>query len=108
VDAGRVLQFGVDSQASLIVIGQSTDEEGTPNAAGRRALRFAEELRGQTKIPIVMWDESLSTQDARTGRIASGVPRKKRAARVDSLAATVILQSYLDAHRNPDTGSVKP
>jgi len=98
IDAAQVADISTQNQVDLIVIGQSFDEEGKPNLAGRRAARFAEVLKTQTQIPIVMWDESFSTQSARAARIEMGVPRKMRAGHLDELAATVILQSYLD-HR---------
>jgi putative Holliday junction resolvase len=98
IDAAQVADISAQNQVELIVIGQSFDEEGKPNLAGRRAARFAEVLKTQTQIPIVMWDESFSTQSARAARIEMGVPRKMRAGHLDELAATVILQSYLD-HR---------
>jgi RNase H-fold protein (predicted Holliday junction resolvase) len=47
-----------------------------------------------------MWDESLSTADARASRITLGVSRKKRAGHHDALAAVVILQSYLEVNGN--------
>jgi putative Holliday junction resolvase len=43
-----------------------------------------------------MWDESFSTQTARQARISMGVTRAKRQGHLDELAATVILQAYLD------------
>jgi RNase H-fold protein (predicted Holliday junction resolvase) len=49
-----------------------------------------------------MWDESGSTQAARQARVAMGVSRRQRAGHMDELAATVILQTYLDASPNPD------
>jgi putative holliday junction resolvase len=98
IDAAQVADISAQNQVELIVIGQSFDEEGKPNMAGRRAARFAEALKTQTQIPIVMWDESFSTQSARAARIEMGVSRKKRAGHLDELAATIILQSYLD-HR---------
>jgi putative Holliday junction resolvase len=100
IDAAQVAEFAVQNEAVLIVIGQSFDEDGNPNPAGRRAGRFAEELKNQTNIPIELWDESFSTQDARAARIQLGVSRKKRAGHQDALAAVVILQSYLEARRN--------
>lgn len=99
LDAAQAAALASEHGAGLIVVGQSFDEEGRPNAAGRAAARFAEALRAQTSIPIVMWDESLSTQDARATRIELGVSRKKRAGHHDSRAAVVILQSYLEANR---------
>jgi len=96
IDAAQAVDIAVQNQVELIVIGQSFDEDGKPNLAGRRAARFAEVLKTQTQIPVVMWDESFSTQSARAARIEMGVSRKKRAGHLDELAATIILQSYLD------------
>jgi putative holliday junction resolvase len=75
------------------------DDEGKPNLAGRRAAKFAEALKEQTRIPVVLWDESFSTQDARAVRIEMGVSRKQRAGHMDELAAVMILRSYLDANK---------
>ena len=100
LDAAQVVDLAMQNDAALIVIGQSFDEEGRPNPAGRRAARFAEVLKTQTQIPIVLWDESFSTQDARAVYIEMDVSRKKRAGHHDALAAVVILQSYLEFHGN--------
>ncbi len=99
VDAAQVAALAAEHEAGLIIVGQSFDEDGHPNAAGRRAARFAEALRAQTDIPVHTWDESLSTHDARASRIALGLSRKRRAGHHDALAAAVILQSYLEANR---------
>ena len=103
VDAAQVAALAAQHEATLIVIGQSFDEEGHPNAAGRAAARFAEALRTQTSLPVEMWDESHSTQIARASRIELGVSRKKRAGHQDALAAAVILQSYIEAKRFGDS-----
>lgn len=99
IDAAQVADLAVQNDVELIVIGQSFDEDGNPNPAGRKAARFADELKNQTDLPIQLWDESLSTQEARAARIELGVSRKKRAGHQDAFAAVVILQSYLEAHR---------
>lgn len=101
VDAAQVAELAAQNEVGLIVVGQSYDEDGNPNPAGRRAGRFADELRRLTNIPVVMWDESNSTQIARAARIELGVSRKKRAGHQDQFAAAVILQSYLEEKRNP-------
>ena len=98
MDAAQVASLATENNVALIVIGQSYDDEGKPNLAGRRAARFAAALKEQTQIPVVLWDESFSTQDARTARIEMGVSRKKRAGHMDELAAVMILRSYLDAN----------
>lgn len=99
MDAAQVASLAQENDAGLIVIGQSFDEEGKPNLAGRRAAKFATALQEQTQIPVVLWDESFSTRDARAARIELGVSRKKRSGHQDALAAVVILQSYLESQR---------
>jgi len=98
VDAAAVAELAASRSAGLIVIGQSFDDNGKPSFEGRRALRFAEALKTQTSIPVVLWDESFTTQDARLARIEMGATRKKRSGHLDELAATALLQSYLDAN----------
>lgn len=100
IDAAQVADLALQNGAGLIVVGQSFDEEGRPNLAGRRAARFAEALRSQTQIPVLLWDESFSTRDARTARLEMGVSRKNRGGHLDELAAVMILRSYLEAHSN--------
>jgi putative Holliday junction resolvase len=102
IDAAQVVNLAAQNDVTLIVVGQSFDEDGNPNPAGRRAGRFADELKNQTTLPIELWDESFSTQDARIARIELGVSRKKRAGHQDAFAAVVILQSYLESKRNPN------
>lgn len=99
LDAAQVADIATQHDVDLIVIGQSFDEAGNPNLAGRRAAKFAEALNEQISIPVVLWDESFSTQDARAARIELGVSRKKRSGHQDALAAAVILQSYLESQR---------
>ena len=100
LDAAQVANLANENDAGLIVIGQSFDEDGSPNLAGRRAAKFAEALKEQTNIPIELFDESFSTQDARVTRIEMGVSRKKRAGHMDELAAVMILRSYIESHKN--------
>jgi putative Holliday junction resolvase len=99
MDAAQVANLAAENEVALVVIGQSYDEEGKPNLAGRRAAKFAEALKQQTQIPVILWDESFSTQEARATRIEMGVSRKKRAGHMDELAAVMILKSYLDANK---------
>ena len=103
IDAAQVATLASEHEAELIVIGQSFNEEGQPNLAGRRAARFAEALRTQTDLPVELCDESFSTQKARAARTQMRVSRKQRSGHLDQLAATVILQSYLDAQKSKKT-----
>ena len=99
IDAAQVAALAAENNAKLIVIGQSFDDDGKPTFEGRRSARFAKALREQTDLPVELWDEAYSTQIARQAAIQMNVSRKKRRGHLDSIAATVILQSYLDAHR---------
>ncbi len=98
VDAATIAQFAQDQQAGLIVIGQALNDEGLPTLQSRRADRFAQAVRLQTSLQVELWDESGTTKSAREALISMGVSRKKRRGHLDDLAATVLLQSYLDAH----------
>ncbi len=98
VDAAVVAGLAASHEAALIVIGQSFDDNGTPSFEGRRSARFAEALKTQTTIPVILWEEAFTTQDARLARIQMGASRKDRSGHLDDLAATVLLQSYLDAN----------
>jgi putative holliday junction resolvase len=98
VDAAAVAELATSHEVGLIVIGQSFDDDGNPSFEGRRSARFAETLKTQTNIPVRLWGEAFTTQDARAARIQMGVSRKNRSGHLDDLAATILLQSYLDAN----------
>jgi putative Holliday junction resolvase len=106
IDAAEIAQLAREHGAGQIIVGQALDEEGQPTYSGRKAARLAAAIRTQTDLPVQIWDESHSTQLARAARIEMGSRRARRSGHLDELAATVILQSYLDAHGNapPPTG----
>ncbi len=109
-DVRLVRETAAEQGAELIVVGQSFDEEGQPNAAGRRAQRFADVLKTQSVVPVMLWDESMSTQDARTRRREAGVRKRARSAPVDAEAAAIILQSYLESRGDaamPSNGDLR-
>ena len=97
IDAATIAQLASENDCGHIIVGQALDIEGKPTHQGRRAKRLAAAIRIQTDIKVDLWDETDSTQTARAARIALGSPRRKRRGHLDALAATVILQTYLDA-----------
>lgn len=97
VDAAAIAALAEEQGAELIVVGQALDSEGEQTLQSRRAARLAGSIRGQTSLPVVLWDESGSTQAARSARIAMGAARRKRRGHMDDLAAAIILQDYLDS-----------
>ncbi len=108
-DAAAILELGEEHRAGRIIVGQALDADDQPTYQGRKAARLAGALRTQSDLPVELWDESHSTQAARDARIAMGVSRRKRGGHLDEIAATVILQSYLDAQNPPlPTGDTPP
>ena len=96
-DAEHIIGIAQEKGITLILIGQSLDENGKPTFEGRKSARFAKSLRAKSEIPVKLWDEFHSTQIARETRFKMGVSRKKRGGHLDDVAAAVILQSYLDS-----------
>lgn len=96
LDAAQVAQIALDQNAVKIIIGHPLDAEGESGPAARRAERFVQALRDQTDLPVELWDEYGSTQEARAARKVMGVSKRKSSGHLDDLAAAVILQSYLD------------
>ena len=102
INAATIAGLARENEAVKIIVGQSLDLEGKPNFQGRKAARLAAAIRTQTEIPVELWDEAYSTQDAKAARIQMGSTRAKRRGHLDELAATVILQSYLDGRRGTE------
>jgi putative transcription antitermination factor YqgF len=98
-DAERIVTIALEKSVKLIVIGQAFYSNGEPNPSGRKSARLAEAIMQITDIPVVLWDEHESTQLARKARREMGV-KKKQNSHLDDLAATIILQTYLDSLPN--------
>lgn len=99
VDAATIAQIASENNAGLIVVGQALDAENRQTHQSRRAARLAAAIKAQSDLGVELWDESGSTIAAREARIAMNVTRRKRQGHLDDLAATYILQTYLDAHK---------
>lgn len=99
-DAKNIVSIAEKNEVKLIVVGIAIDEEGELSPSGRKGKRLADMIQLFTGIHVVLWDESGSTNEARAARMQMGVKRKKRKGHMDELAATVILQSYLDSQIN--------
>lgn len=80
-----------------IVVGHPLGLSGRKGEAADHAERFAEALHGFLSVPVVLHDERLTTTQANRALTAAGVRGRRRREVVDQLAATVILQSFLDS-----------
>ncbi len=99
LNASRIGGLAQAYQVGLIVVGHPVDAEGLPTPQCRKAKRLAAAIREASQLPVTLWDEGGSTQAAHQARRVLGFRRKKRAEPIDALAATVILQSYLDHYQ---------
>jgi len=95
-NAARIIQLATERGVEKIIIGQALSMDGESTLSSRRAGRLAGAIRSRTSLPVEFWDETGSTKTARETRIAMGASRKKRSGHLDEIAATIILQSYLD------------
>lgn len=96
----RMLDLLEEYQPDEVVLGLPRHMNGDIGKKGELTLQFQEELQKCTNIPIKTWDERLTTVQSQKMLIGADVRRNKRKQVVDKIAATFILQSYLDAQRN--------
>lgn len=85
----------------LIVLGYPKNMNNTIGERAEKSEQFKEMLQRRTNLPVVLWDERLTTVSAHNAMIEGNVRREKRAKVVDKVAAVLILQGYLDS-RNQD------
>ncbi len=93
----RIAQMVVELEVSHLVVGQPLTLKGEEGPAVRAIALFVEGLKQHVAVPIVMWDERLSTAHAQRDMIALGSRRATRKQHIDKVAAALILQSYLDS-----------
>ena len=79
-----------------IVLGLPKHMNGDIGIRGEICIQFKEMLEEKVNIPIILWDERLTTVIAQKTLISADLSRKKRKKVVDQIAAVTILQSYLD------------
>jgi len=97
---GRIAALIRDHEVDRIVVGMPRSLDGSLGKQARAVQSFAESLKNCTDLPVVDWDERLSTLHAERMMVEAGVKRRKRKGRLDSVAAAIILQGYLDRLRN--------
>jgi len=99
-DAKAVSEILTNLGAGEVVIGLPLKLDGTEGTSVAMAKEFGAELEKIVSIPIIFQDERLSTVSAERVLIESGMRREKRKDKIDSVAATFILQTYLDKKSN--------
>ncbi len=95
-DAEVLLAFAAREKVAAFVIGLPVNMDGSSGPRVQATRAFVRSMSEKTDIPFVFWDERLSTVAAERALLEMDVSRKKRAERIDSAAASFILQGALD------------
>ena len=95
----RIEELVSEYQVERIVVGYPKNMNNTVGERALKSLEFKEKLEKRTGLPVVMWDERLTTVEAERTLMEAGVRRENRKQYLDELAAVFILQGYLDSIR---------
>jgi len=93
----RIAELVKQHEVEEIVVGLPKNMNGTIGPRGEICMAFAEDLRAKLNLPVHLWDERLTTVSAQRTLLDADVSRKKRKGVVDKMAASLILQNYLDS-----------
>ncbi len=93
----RIEELIEEYQADTIVVGYPKNMNNTIGERAEKSLEFRDMLEKRTGLPVVMWDERLTSVAAERTLMESGVRRENRKQYLDELAAVFILQGYLDS-----------
>ena len=96
----RIQELCTEYEVGEIVVGFPKHMNNTIGDRAEKSLACAEMLKKRTGLPVVMWDERLTTVEANRTLMESGVRREHRKEYLDKIAAVFILQGYLDAKKN--------
>ena len=96
IDAEVLLEFATKEKVAAFVIGLPMNMDGSAGPRVQATRAFVRGMGEKTDIPFIYWDERLSTVAAERALLEMDVSRAKRADRIDSAAASFILQGALD------------
>ncbi len=95
----RIEELITEYEVGEIVLGLPKNMNATEGVRAELTNEFKEKLERRTGLPVIMWDERLTTVAADRTMMEAGIRREKRKDYVDMIAATLILQGYLDMKR---------
>ncbi len=95
----QITELAEQYQAEKIVLGFPKNMNNTVGERGEKTLEFQRQLERRTGLPVILWDERLTTREANRSLMEAGVRRENRKEVIDQMAAVLILQGYLDSMR---------
>jgi putative Holliday junction resolvase len=96
-DLETLRRVASENEVHQIVVGQPLHMNGTKSAQSEKVARFAAELHKTLDLPVVFWDERLTSFEAEQHLEEMGLKWRERREHVDKIAAMIILQNYLDS-----------
>ena len=94
--AERLAAYIAEQKIERVVMGYPTNMDGSAGARAQKCEALAHALETRTGVPVVLWDERRTTIEAHAILHASGKKENKHRQTVDAVAASLILQNYLD------------
>ena len=112
-DLRYIQDLTTEHTVALVIVGNPISNRGVATPMAQLAAGFAEKLARRIACPVQLWDERLTTAEAMRVLRDSGIGIEKRRRARDRVAATLLLQSYLDFQanelsRNSSAGPVQP
>jgi putative Holliday junction resolvase len=98
-DFAAVARLVEEYQVERVVVGYPRSLDGTAGEQAEKVEHYAAGLAETLTVPVLLWDERLSTVSAERLMREAGLKGKKKRERVDAVAAAVILQDYLDSRK---------
>ncbi len=98
--ASRAVELANKFNVTKIVLGFPKNMNGTIGDRGKKSKKLSNEIQALIDIPVILWDERLTTVSAHNLMNETNVRGQKRKDSVDKIAAAFILQSYLDSQKN--------
>jgi len=95
--AAKIIAFANENEVSTIIVGKALDMDGEVGFQARKAIRLADEIEKQSSFCVILWDESFSSSMAMRAQNDMRIKRKKKKKTLDAIAASIMLQSFLDA-----------
>ncbi len=96
-DARAIGKFVREYDAAQLIVGLPRNMDGTDGAQAESVVAYAEKLGHALNLPVIFWDERLTTLEATRRTHETGARGKKSRRGLDAIAAAVILQDYMDA-----------
>jgi putative pre-16S rRNA nuclease len=99
-DLHRIQELAREYAVERVILGNPISHSGNETSMSRRVAEFAEKLRRRLDCPVELWDERLTSAEAGRMLRESGMGIEKRRRAVDRVAATLLLEGYLEYHAN--------